>query len=159
MAEAADQIAAAIQENLAKSHYGEQLAARGVTTVALNDAGQIVEHRPDGTNAVLEGREPLETTTSSVVVERAGPAIRAVLAEHAPERCAEFESEFRIALAETDDDFDLSRVEAVVDKWWPIAYLTLNPLTEDERAAVARVQAGDLTGFWTKDDGGNWTRL
>ncbi|WP_142304890.1 hypothetical protein [Mycobacterium avium] len=37
MAEAADQIAAAIQENLANMHYGEQLAARGITTVALND--------------------------------------------------------------------------------------------------------------------------
>jgi hypothetical protein len=29
------------------------LAARGITTVALNEAGDIVEHRPDGTSVVL----------------------------------------------------------------------------------------------------------
>lgn len=47
------EIAAAIQENLAESDYGKTLAERGVTTVALNDAGEIVEHRPDGSSAVL----------------------------------------------------------------------------------------------------------
>jgi ParD-like antitoxin of type II ParDE toxin-antitoxin system len=47
------EIAAAIQENLAESNYGKALAQRGVTTVALNDAGEIVEHRPDGSSAVL----------------------------------------------------------------------------------------------------------
>lgn len=47
------EIAAAIQENLAESHYGAVLAKRGVTTVALNEAGEIVEHRPDGSSVVL----------------------------------------------------------------------------------------------------------
>lgn len=47
------EIAAAIQENLADSNYGERLARRGLTTVALNEAGEIVEHRPDGSSAVL----------------------------------------------------------------------------------------------------------
>ncbi len=50
------EIAAAIQENLADSDYGAALAERGVTTVALNEAGEIVEHRPDGTSVVLTGR-------------------------------------------------------------------------------------------------------
>ena len=27
--------------------YGEVLAGRGITTVALNEEGDIVEHRPD----------------------------------------------------------------------------------------------------------------
>jgi hypothetical protein len=48
------EIAAAIQEDLAKSNYGAVLADRGVTTVALNDEGDIVEHRPDGTSVVLD---------------------------------------------------------------------------------------------------------
>jgi hypothetical protein len=48
------EISAAIEENLAKANYGDVLAARGVTTVALNEAGEIVEHRPDGSSAVLE---------------------------------------------------------------------------------------------------------
>ena len=47
------EIGAAIQENLAESSYGEVLAKRGITTVALNDSGDIVEHRPDGSSVVL----------------------------------------------------------------------------------------------------------
>ena len=50
------EIAAAIQENLADSHYGELLAKRGITTVALNEAGEIVEHRPDGTSVVVTAK-------------------------------------------------------------------------------------------------------
>ncbi len=34
--------------------FGDVLAARGVTTVALDDAGALVEYRPDGTSTVLE---------------------------------------------------------------------------------------------------------
>ncbi len=47
------EISAAIDEKLTRTHYGKVLAARGVTTVALNEAGDLVEHRPDGTSAVL----------------------------------------------------------------------------------------------------------
>jgi ParD-like antitoxin of type II bacterial toxin-antitoxin system len=47
------EISAAIEESLADTHYGDVLAARGITTVALNQAGDIVEHRPDGTSVVL----------------------------------------------------------------------------------------------------------
>ena len=50
------EIAAAIQENLAESNYGEVLAERGITTVALNEAGEIVEHRPDGSSVVVTTR-------------------------------------------------------------------------------------------------------
>jgi hypothetical protein len=50
------EISAAIGENLAHSDYGAELAARGIVTVALNNAGQIVEHRPDGSAVVLPGR-------------------------------------------------------------------------------------------------------
>lgn len=39
---------AAIQENLRRTHYGSVLAARGITTVALDDDGNLVEYRPDG---------------------------------------------------------------------------------------------------------------
>jgi hypothetical protein len=50
------EIAAAIQENLAGSHYGERLAQRGVTTVALDENGEIVEHHPDGHSIVLTAK-------------------------------------------------------------------------------------------------------
>ena len=47
------EIAAAIQEKLAGSNYGKLLGERGITTVALNEEGEMVEHRPDGTSVVL----------------------------------------------------------------------------------------------------------
>jgi ParD-like antitoxin of type II bacterial toxin-antitoxin system len=47
------EISAAIQESLAKENYGEVLARRGITTVALNEDGEIVEHRPDGSSGVM----------------------------------------------------------------------------------------------------------
>lgn len=47
------EISAGIEESLARTDYGRILAARGVTTVALNDEGDIVEHRPDGSSVVL----------------------------------------------------------------------------------------------------------
>ncbi len=49
------EISAGIEESLARTDYGRVLAARGVTTVALNEDGDIVEHRPDGTLVVLTG--------------------------------------------------------------------------------------------------------
>ena len=42
------EIAAAIQEKLVETTYGTLLAQRGITTVALDENGDIVEHRPDG---------------------------------------------------------------------------------------------------------------
>jgi ParD-like antitoxin of type II bacterial toxin-antitoxin system len=50
------EVAASIQENLANSNYGDALAHRGITTVALNEAGEIVEHRPDGSAVVLTAK-------------------------------------------------------------------------------------------------------
>lgn len=47
-------ISAAIEENLAHTNYGEILAECGITTVALDDDGRIVEHRPDGTSVMVE---------------------------------------------------------------------------------------------------------
>jgi ParD-like antitoxin of type II bacterial toxin-antitoxin system len=50
------EISAAIQESLADDDYGQVLAARGVTTVALNEDGEMVEYRPDGTSVVVTDR-------------------------------------------------------------------------------------------------------
>jgi hypothetical protein len=49
------EISAAIEESLARIKYGDVLAARGITMVAMNDEGQIVEYWPDGTSAVIAG--------------------------------------------------------------------------------------------------------
>jgi hypothetical protein len=50
------EISAAIQESLADDDYGQALAARGVTTVSLNEDGKIVEQRPDGSSVVVADR-------------------------------------------------------------------------------------------------------
>ncbi|MBI2702640.1 MAG: hypothetical protein CK429_03950 [Mycobacterium sp.] len=50
------EIAAGIEESLASADYGKTLAARGVTTVALNDDGELVQYHPDGTRTVLPDR-------------------------------------------------------------------------------------------------------
>lgn len=102
-----------------------------------------------------EGGRGTRDHLTSLGVQRTGPSIRSVLADNAPERCVEFEAEFRIALAEADDDFDLSRVQAVIDTWWPRAYSTLHPPTEDERARVARFRAGDDAGLLQGNDDGS----
>ncbi|MEE2855049.1 MAG: hypothetical protein VX424_20630 [Actinomycetota bacterium] len=47
------EVSAAIEESLGRADYGATLAGQGVTTVALNDDGEIVEHRPDGAAVVL----------------------------------------------------------------------------------------------------------
>jgi hypothetical protein len=59
------EVAAAIQENLAETNYGDILAGRGVTTVALDDHGDIIEHRPDGTSAVITAKRRRKSTTTS----------------------------------------------------------------------------------------------
>jgi hypothetical protein len=99
-----------------------------------------------------------DSVTTPKFPERSGPAVRAVLAELARNDLVEFEAEFRIALAEADEDFDLARVQAVIDKWWGCAYLRMYPPTEEERAVVARCAAGDDAGLYTKTVDGQWVR-
>jgi hypothetical protein len=48
------EIEAAIQEKLQSTHFGSTLRARGVTTVALGENGDLVEHRPDGSTSVID---------------------------------------------------------------------------------------------------------
>jgi hypothetical protein len=50
------EVSAAIQESLADANYGQELAGRGIATVALNEKGEIVEHRPDGSSVVVTDR-------------------------------------------------------------------------------------------------------
>jgi hypothetical protein len=47
------EISAAIEESLATTNYGDLLARRGITMVALDDDGEIVEYWPDGTSSVV----------------------------------------------------------------------------------------------------------
>lgn len=79
-----------------------------------------------------------------IEVERTGPAIRAALMEASPNEVPDFEAEFRTALAEADDDFDASRIDRLLRRWWRIAHLRLNPIPEEERAKAERAAAAGL---------------
>ena len=47
------EISAAIEESLARTNYGDVLSARGITLVALNDEGELIEYWPDGSSSVM----------------------------------------------------------------------------------------------------------
>lgn len=47
------EITAAVEERAAAVNIGQILAARGITYVALDDAGALVEYHPDGTSTPL----------------------------------------------------------------------------------------------------------
>jgi hypothetical protein len=48
------EISTAIDERLAHTNYGDVLADRGITMVALDDGGQLVEYSPGGASVVIE---------------------------------------------------------------------------------------------------------
>lgn len=47
------EVSASIEENLASTHYGKALASEGVTTVALDEQGRLIEYAPDGSTTKL----------------------------------------------------------------------------------------------------------
>lgn len=49
----ASEVESQLEERLRTTNLGEVLAARGVTTVALNEEGELIEYRPDGTSAPI----------------------------------------------------------------------------------------------------------
>jgi hypothetical protein len=91
-------------------------------------------------------------TATTTRVERSGPAIRAALTCFPAER-ERFQADFRAALVLAGESFDLTRVDAVLDRWRGIAAIRANPLTEPERELVARARAGDDAGWLARDTG------
>ncbi|WP_236746295.1 DUF6247 family protein [Mycobacteroides abscessus] len=77
-----------------------------------------------------------------VLLPRNGPAIRAALAKAAPDELPEFEAEFRIALAETDNDFDLARMNRVLDRWLGRLHLRLKPTNGSRESCSSPGRSG-----------------
>ena len=50
------EVQARVEESLRSMDLGAVLNARGITTVSLNENGELVEYRPDGTSRPLETR-------------------------------------------------------------------------------------------------------
>jgi hypothetical protein len=60
---------------------------------------------------------------------------------------SQFERDFCDALQQASATFDLSPVNRVVNRWWGIAYLRLNPPTAKEQDAIRRLHAGEDVGW------------
>ena len=97
--------------------------------------------------------------TAATKIERSGPAIKAALAELSADECTQFGAEFQQALGHAAQTFDLAAVDAVLDRWWGIAAIRANPLSEHEQAQVDRAHTGEFTGLLARDEQGNWVRL
>jgi hypothetical protein len=69
------------------------------------------------------------------------------LRDAAPEEAELFASEYRDALNRAAASLDLSDSEQVLNRWWGIAYLRLNPPTDEEREIVRRLKAGEDVGW------------
>ena len=80
-----------------------------------------------------------------VRVDRTGPSIRAALAAASPDELPDFEAEFHIALAEADDDFDTSRIEQVLTRWWGVAHLRLNLIRQRTMNAASSTNSPQAT--------------
>lgn len=48
------EITAMIEQRVASADYGQELSAAGITTVALDEQGRLVEYLPDGTSHVVD---------------------------------------------------------------------------------------------------------
>jgi hypothetical protein len=101
----------------------------------------------------------LDSMTAATKIERSGPAIRAALAEASPSEYAQFAAELAAALARASAELDLAPADEVLDRWWGVAAIRANPLTEAEREQLARARAGGFTGLWERDEAGNWVQL
>jgi hypothetical protein len=98
-------------------------------------------------------------TVTAVAIKRSGPAIRAALAEYSPGDQERFEAEIVSRTGQCRAELGLEAVHAVLARWHALATMAANPLTDDERAQVARAKTGDFTGLSTQDEHGNWITL
>ncbi|MBA2324505.1 MAG: hypothetical protein H0V92_11015 [Pseudonocardiales bacterium] len=98
-------------------------------------------------------------TAATMKIERSGPAVRAALARFAPDEVTDFETEFGQAIAAAAASLDLAGPLAVLDRWWGIAAIRANPLSDAERDQLDRARKGDFAGLMTRDEHGDWVRL
>lgn len=98
-------------------------------------------------------------TAAMMRIERSGPAIREALTRFAPTECARFEAELGQALTTAAETLDLAPAQAVLDRWWGVAVIRANPLSDDEQALLVRARTGDFAGLLAREESGNWVRL
>lgn len=135
---------------------------RDSSVCVLTTAAQVRVSEPpnstrySGFEQSPQATQPVEShlVPAYIEVAKTGPAIRAALKEASPDELPDFEAEFHTAIAEADDDFDTSRIERVLTRWWGIAHVRLNPIPMDEREAAKKAGTDDLAGeSYTRENG------
>jgi hypothetical protein len=121
--------------------------------------GSVTADRRADRSRLAGRRDTGAMTTATTRIERSGPAVRAALAQLSPEECAQFEAEFAQATARAGAEYDLAPAQQVLDRWWGIAVIRANPLSDHEQAQLARAREGVFDGLWERDDHGDWHQL
>ena len=92
-------------------------------------------------------------TSAPTVIARPGPAIRVLLAEVSPAECAEFERDFAAAAEQAGREVDIAPLDDVLHRWWRIAAVRGNPLTDAELAMIEGARSGDFKDWRPGPDG------
>ncbi|MGH3319071.1 MAG: bifunctional glycosyltransferase/CDP-glycerol:glycerophosphate glycerophosphotransferase [Streptosporangiaceae bacterium] len=58
------------------------------------------------------------TLAASVTIPQTAAAVRRALADRRPDLSEKFAAEFHIAMTATDEDFDTTRIDRLVGRWW-----------------------------------------
>lgn len=100
----------------------------------------------------VAGSVSWDTAVVEVKITRTGPAILQALEEVSPAEAETFATEYRAAPGAAAASLDLSEADRVLSRWWGIAYLRLNPLTEQEQDFIRRFKAGEDVGWASPQD-------
>lgn len=87
-----------------------------------------------------------------VKIIRSGQAIRDALEQVSPSEAAEFECEYRQALTRAAESLDLSEAELVLNRWWGVAQLRLDPPSAHERQLIKQFKDGNDVGWSSPAD-------
>ena len=84
---------------------------------------------------------------SEVRIARTGAAILSALQDVSPAEAVTFADEYRKALQRASASLDLAESERLLDRWWGVAYMRLNPPTAEELEIRRRLDAGEEVGW------------
>jgi hypothetical protein len=100
------------------------------------------------------------TGTRVLILPRSGPAIWEALARVSPSDGERFAEELRAAITDAGTTLDLDPVDKVLHRWWQIAVIRSEALTDDEQRLLERVREdGDFSGFLEQQPDGSFRRL
>ncbi|MCK2242303.1 MULTISPECIES: DUF6247 family protein [unclassified Crossiella] len=108
-----------------------------------NNHGHQTGVTPEAADPAPDAAEATAPPSATIKVAKTGPDVWSWLGGEDRSR---FEQDFRAALSEVHDDFDVSRLQEVIDSWWAVAVNMANP-DPDAEAAREKYESGDSSGL------------